>query len=84
MKILVVDDHPLILEALRQLLPQLNPGTEVCVAHDRDEAEAALEFFARQIQEAGAGSDKPAGEPLTPWEKLAQVLLATNEFVFVD
>src|SRR5436190_4416393 len=43
MKILVVDDHPLILEALTQLLPQLTPGTEVCVAHDRAEAESALD-----------------------------------------
>ncbi len=43
MKVLVVDDHPLILEALAQLLPQLSPGTEVCVAHDRAEAESALD-----------------------------------------
>jgi len=27
---------------------------------------------------------KPRGTPLTPWEKYAQVLLETNEFVFVD
>jgi DNA-binding NarL/FixJ family response regulator len=32
MKVLVVDDHPLILEALGLLLPQLSPGTEVCIA----------------------------------------------------
>ncbi len=43
MRVLVVDDHPLILEALSQLLPQLTPGTEVSVAHDRAEAEAALD-----------------------------------------
>lgn len=43
MKVLVVDDHPLILEALAQLLPQLKPGTEVCVARDRAEAESALD-----------------------------------------
>jgi DNA-binding NarL/FixJ family response regulator len=43
MKVLVVDDHPLILEALTQLLPQLAPGTQVCVACDRAEAEAALD-----------------------------------------
>jgi DNA-binding NarL/FixJ family response regulator len=43
MKILVVDDHPLILEALAQLLPQLSPGTQVCVARDRAEAESALD-----------------------------------------
>ena len=26
----------------------------------------------------------PATTPLTPWEKYAQILLETNEFVFVD
>jgi DNA-binding NarL/FixJ family response regulator len=43
MQVLVVDDHPLILEALAQLLPQLSPGTVVSLAHDRAEAEAALD-----------------------------------------
>lgn len=43
MKVLVVDDHPLILEALAQLLPQLTPGTEVYVALDRREAESVLD-----------------------------------------
>jgi len=43
MKVLVIDDHPLILDALSQLLPQLTPGTEVCVARDRAEAEARLD-----------------------------------------
>jgi hypothetical protein len=32
-----------------------------------------------------AGPDtKPRAAPLTPWEKYAQILLETNEFVFVD
>jgi DNA-binding NarL/FixJ family response regulator len=43
MQVLVVDDHPLILEALAQLLPQLHAGTVVTVARDRAEAEAALD-----------------------------------------
>jgi DNA-binding NarL/FixJ family response regulator len=43
MKVLVIDDHPLILEALAQLLPQLSPGTEVLVAHDRADAETLLD-----------------------------------------
>ena len=43
MRVLVIDDHPLILEALSQLLPQLTPGTEVVVARDRVEAETALD-----------------------------------------
>ena len=43
MQVLVVDDHPLILEALAQLLPQLHAGTVVSVARDRAEAEAALD-----------------------------------------
>jgi DNA-binding NarL/FixJ family response regulator len=43
MRVLVVDDHPLVLEALSQLLPQLAPGTEVVVAGDRAGAEAVLD-----------------------------------------
>jgi DNA-binding NarL/FixJ family response regulator len=43
MQVLVVDDHPLILEALAQLLPQLDADTTVSVARDRAEAEAALD-----------------------------------------
>jgi hypothetical protein len=32
-----------------------------------------------------AGPDtRPRAAPLTPWEKYAQILLETNEFVFVD
>ena len=38
-------DHPLILEALALLLPQLTPGTEVCVACNRAEAESALDDY---------------------------------------
>lgn len=43
MQVLVVDDHPLVLEALLALLPQLAPGTSVAVAHDRAEAETVLD-----------------------------------------
>jgi DNA-binding NarL/FixJ family response regulator len=43
MRVLVVDDHPLILDALAQLLPQLVPGTVVSVARDRAAAEALLD-----------------------------------------
>jgi DNA-binding NarL/FixJ family response regulator len=43
MRVLVVDDHPLILEALSQLLPQLAPDIEVAVARDRVEAETMLD-----------------------------------------
>jgi DNA-binding NarL/FixJ family response regulator len=42
MKILVVDDHPLILQALAQSLPQLHRGLDVVSAIDRDEAMTAL------------------------------------------
>ena len=42
MKILVVDDHPLILSALAQLLPQLDRPVTVIGAGDRDETYAAL------------------------------------------
>ena len=42
MKILVVDDHPLILSALTQLLPQLDRPVTVFGAGDRDETYAML------------------------------------------
>ena len=42
MKILVVDDHPLIQQALADALPQIDGGLEVMAAIDRDEALAAL------------------------------------------
>lgn len=34
MKVLVVDDHPLIAQALAQLLPQLDPNLTLCCAGD--------------------------------------------------
>lgn len=43
MQVLVVDDHPLILDALRHLLPELDPATVVTLARDRHEAESALD-----------------------------------------
>jgi len=43
MKILVVDDHPLIVEALAQLLPQLGPNVEVRMAGDPAEAMEVLD-----------------------------------------
>ena len=42
MKILVVDDHPLIQQALAHSLPQLHAPVEVLSAIDRDEAMTAL------------------------------------------
>jgi hypothetical protein len=32
----------------------------------------------------GRPSDTKAAQPLSPWEQLSQVLLLTNEFMFVD
>jgi hypothetical protein len=55
-----------------------------------DELALAEEFLRRQ---AGAGAVPDAwkrpdrarpGEPLSPWEQLAQVLLLTNEFMFME
>jgi DNA-binding NarL/FixJ family response regulator len=43
MKILVVDDHPLIVEALAQLLPQLGPDVDVRGARDPTEAMEVLD-----------------------------------------
>lgn len=42
MKLLVVDDHPLIVHALREVLPGLDEDIEVLAAHDRDETLATL------------------------------------------
>jgi len=43
MKILVVDDHPLIVDALAQLLPQIDATVEVLGATDPAEAAAVLD-----------------------------------------
>jgi len=43
MKILVVDDHPLVCDALAKLLPQLNPSTEVRAAMNAGAATAILD-----------------------------------------
>jgi len=42
MKILVIDDHPLIQEALRHVLAALDPALEFVQAQDASEAHAAL------------------------------------------
>ena len=46
-------------------------------------AAASAEQWDAQNQFAGP-APKPAPQPLTPWEQLAQVLLESNEFLFVD
>ena len=43
MKILVIDDHPLVVDALAQLLPQIDPGVVVRTALDPREAVAVLD-----------------------------------------
>jgi DNA-binding NarL/FixJ family response regulator len=43
MKILVVDDHPLILDAVHHVLPQLEPSIEVLTAVDPGQAVAVLD-----------------------------------------
>ena len=43
MKILVVDDHPLVLRALAELLPQLGPDVDVRSASDPAEATRVLD-----------------------------------------
>ena len=56
-----------------------------------DELALGIEFVERQTaanaSEIGKwkGSSPGNGEPLlSPWDQLAQVLLLTNEFMFVD
>jgi hypothetical protein len=47
---------------------------------DAEEVRMGLRFL-----ESAAGSQGPQnGQALTPWERYAQVLLAANEFVFID
>ncbi|MCA1685523.1 MAG: DUF1553 domain-containing protein, partial [Planctomycetia bacterium] len=62
-------------------------------APDHKERALGVEFLRRQELSGpslspGAKSDSPSEQPtpvgLTPWEEYAQVLLLTNEFVFVD
>lgn len=43
MHVLVVDDHPLILQGVAQLLPSIAPNVEVSCARDRIQAEIALD-----------------------------------------
>jgi len=43
MKILVIDDHPLIVDALVQLLPQIDPGLAILTAGDPTEAMDVLD-----------------------------------------
>ncbi len=43
MKILVIDDHPLVVDALAQLLPQIDPAMEVRAAMDPREAITVLD-----------------------------------------
>ena len=42
MKILVIDDHPLIQEALKHVLTELDASLELIQAHDASSAHAAL------------------------------------------
>ena len=43
MKVLVIDDHPLIVEALEKVLPQLGDDVDVCAAGDAAGAVAMLD-----------------------------------------
>ena len=56
-----------------------------------DELNLALEFVRRQVGAGPAKPDRSNGSPeprangnMSPWEQLSQVLLLTNEFMFVD
>ncbi len=58
---------------------------------DSDELALAMAFIRRESAAAAAGSAAwrvmqtvKGDPPLAPWEQLAQVLLLTNEFMFVD
>ena len=53
MKILVVDDHPLILHALSQVLPDLDGDLEILGAANRAEPTAPLGRQVRGIVEVG-------------------------------
>jgi hypothetical protein len=56
-----------------------------------DELNLALEFVRRQVGAGPAKPDRTSGSPeprangnMSPWEQLSQVLLLSNEFMFVD
>ena len=69
MKILVVDDHPLIVDALVQLLPQLGPNVEMRAAGDPVEAMAVLdnEPVVLVVREDGNGvQDSLPSGPFSP------------------
>jgi hypothetical protein len=83
---------PFVLEQVRQLAarPEIageaDPAKRVAALYriifarpaEPEEIELALKF----IQSPPAAGDSPS--KLSPWEQYAQVLLSTNEFVFVD
>jgi hypothetical protein len=51
---------------------------------ENDELALATAFIAGQNGGAKSASSTGNGSGLTPWEQLSQVLLLTNEFMFVD
>ena len=64
MKILVVDDHPLVLDALAQILPEADPNIECCVRPIRPSR--------RRSRQQSRHCSGPAGPrpPRRPWPRL--------------
>ena len=65
-------------------LPRLESEILRGLDPDADETDAALAFLNREQSRPASSGDEENREPLEPLEKLAQVLLMANEFVFVD
>ncbi|MBX3437410.1 MAG: PSD1 domain-containing protein [Planctomycetaceae bacterium] len=88
-------NSPLVLEQARHLAKHAqsdaegDPESSIAMLYHRafardatrDELAAAKDFLSG---EASLVTDSPAADPLTPLEQLAQALLLTNEFAFID
>jgi len=50
----------------------------------REETELGLAFVQCVPNDDASGASRYGSHPLNPWEQFAQVLLLSNEFLFVD
>lgn len=69
------DPAPALRRLYRRVLGRLPDGEELALA---------TAFMKGQVESSNGGGPKGAEPPLSTWEQLSQVLLLTNEFMFVD
>lgn len=89
---------PFVLEQVRRLIHrpevqnQNDPQGRIQALHrlvlsreaEPEEVSMGLRFIESEASRLRSNRLKPQTQDMTPWEKYAQVLLMTNEFVFVD